>query len=38
MVLYFQNEIEEILFEKRQVKKSPFRREYDAIFAVPNDR
>ena len=35
---YSQNKIEEVPFEKRQVKKSPIRRKYDAIFVFPNDR
>ena len=35
---YFQNKIEKVPFEKRQVKKSPIRRKYDAIFVFPNDR
>ena len=34
--LYFQNEIENVPFEKRQVKKLPIRREYNAIFVFPN--
>ena len=35
---YFQNKIEKVPFESRQVKKSPIRRKYDAIFVFPNGR
>ena len=35
---YFQNKIENVPFESRQEKKSLIRREYDPIFAFPNDR
>ena len=35
---YFQNKIEKVPFESRQGSKSPIRREYDIIFAFPNDR
>ena len=35
---YFQNKIEKVPFESRQEAKSQIRREYDIIFAFPNDR
>ena len=35
---YFQNKIEKVPFESRQEIKLPIRREYDPIFAFPNDR
>lgn len=35
---YFQNKIEKVPFESRQVKKSPIRREYDIIFAFSDGR
>ena len=34
---YFKMKIEKVPFESRQEEKSPIRREYDPIFAFPND-
>lgn len=35
---YSKIKIEKVPFEKRQMKKSPIRRKYDAIFVFPNGR